>query len=50
MDDQAKSSTWSAIVIYGLLVALVLGVCLSVTVAPSGGRKSSLPASTTLAP
>jgi hypothetical protein len=51
MDDQPKSSTRSAIVIYGLLVALVLGVCLSVTVAPSGGRKSRVPAlTTTLAP
>jgi hypothetical protein len=40
MDDLPKSSTLSAIVIYGLLVALVLGVCLSVTVAPSGEAKS----------
>jgi len=51
MDDQPKSSIWQAIVIYGLLLALVLGVCLSVTVTPSGGRKSRVPASTTtLAP
>jgi len=47
MDDQPKSSIWQAIVIYGLLLALVLGVCLSVTVTPSGGRKSRVPASTT---
>jgi hypothetical protein len=47
MDDQPKSSTRSAIVIYGLLVALVLRVCLSVTIEPSGGRRSGVPASTT---
>jgi hypothetical protein len=43
MDDQAKSSTRQAIVIYALLAALVLGVCLSVTVAPSPGRKGRGP-------
>jgi hypothetical protein len=51
MDDQPKSSMLSAIVIYGLLVALVLGICRSVAVAPSGGNKGRAPASTTtLAP
>jgi hypothetical protein len=51
MGDEPKSSTLSAIVVYGLLVALVLGVCLSVIVAPSGAKRSRVPASTTtLAP